>query len=82
MEGTDAYTCSLECIVINGFQEEKEQNAFEMHRRAPYQLKGGQYGVSGGSSIYRDLKNKKEGGCEKWGTPGIGNSIYKDMEMR
>lgn len=53
-----------------------------MHRRAPYQLKGGQYGVSGGSSIYRDLKNKKEGECEKWGTPGIGNSIYRDREMR
>lgn len=32
MRGTNKYTCSLECSVINGFQEE-EENAFEIQRR-------------------------------------------------
>lgn len=32
MKKINKYTCSLECSVINGFQEE-EENAFEIRRR-------------------------------------------------
>lgn len=49
---------------------------------ASYHLKGGQYGVSGGSQFSRDLKDKKEEGCWKGGVPDRGNNVYGDMEMR
>lgn len=51
MGGADENTGSLECSVVHGILEEEQRMLLKFMGGTPYLLKGGQYGISGGSLI-------------------------------
>lgn len=51
MGGADENTGSLECSVVHGILKEEQRMLLKFMGGTPYLLKGGQYGISGGSLI-------------------------------